>query len=646
MCGIAGFVDAPGTGSHPAEPARDSLTRMCDAIRHRGPDEEGTWVGDGVALGMRRLSIIDLATGQQPIFSENGQVCTVFNGEIYNFRELRAELSACGHHFRSASDTEVIVHGYEEWGADVVSRLRGMFGLAVWDARDRSLLVARDRMGIKPLYVHERGGRLAFASEIKSLLALPGVPRELDPAALDHYLSFLYTPRDGSIFAGIRKLPPGHLLEWRDGTMRVRRYWDPPASETFTGSPEEAVEALHDVLRDAVRSHMVSDVPLGAFLSGGIDSSVVVALMAQAGQGPVRTFSIGFAGGSGDERPYAREVARRYGTEHHEFVVEPDALRILDALVSHFDEPFGDASAIPTWYVSELARRHVTVALSGDGGDELFGGYERYLPHPRVAAFDRWSPPGAGRLAGAAAAILPRGARGRAFLRHVAMDPQSRYVDDMRFFGPDDKAALLTSDLRGRLRPAAPEARLHAHFTPYAHLPWASQMMHVDADTYLPEDVLVKVDRMSMAHSLESRVPLLDNHVVDFAATLPASRKIQGGRRKHVLKEVAARLLPAALIDRKKRGFSAPLGAWFRGGTRELFADTLLSRESLTRGYFEPAAVRRLVDEHLHGRRDHTLRLWQLIVFERWHALYLGTPGTPLPQCAPNLPLDAVVGAT
>jgi asparagine synthase (glutamine-hydrolysing) len=640
MCGIAGFVESSAT-TFPFDPetSRGLVHRMCDVIRHRGPDDEGVWVDEGVALGMRRLSIIDLSTGHQPIHNEDRSVWIVFNGEIYNFRELRRELEAAGHRFYTSTDTEVIVHAYEQWGKEAIGRLRGMFGLAIWDTRSRTLLVARDRIGIKPMHYATANGRFYFGSEIKSLLEAPDLPRDLDPAALDHYLSFLYTPSDGSIFKSVRKLPPGHLLTWTDGRIATEQYWRMPAAETFAGSEEDAVQQLRAVLSDAVRSHMISDVPLGAFLSGGVDSSLVVGLMSQLSHSRVKTFSIGFDEPAFDELEHARRVADHFGTDHHEFVVKPDGVGILDRLISHFDEPFADSSAIPTWYVSEMARRHVTVVLSGDGGDELFGGYERYLPHPRVVAFDRYSPRAFRRVAAIAAAGLPHGVRGKNFLRHVGRDEQGRYLDAIRFFGADEKPALLSADVRQAIEGADPEVRLARHFERFAALPWPSQMMRFDAETYLPEDVLTKVDRMSMAHSIESRVPLLDNEVIAFAAALPAAMKIKNGRRKHVLKEVAATLVPRAILDRKKQGFGVPLGTWFRGNLRELFADTLLSPASLQRGYFQPAFVRRIVDEHLGGTRDHTLRLWQLVVFEKWQQQYvnsfpLSTPALPSPAVA------------
>ena len=635
MCGIAGFVESASTPS-PFGPdsSRALIHRMCDVIRHRGPDDEGVWVEEGVALGMRRLSIIDLSTGHQPIHNEDCSVWIVFNGEIYNFRELRRELEAAGHCFYTSTDTEVIVHAYEQWGTGAIGRLRGMFGLAIWDTTSRTLLVARDRIGIKPMHYATLNGRFYFGSELKSLLEAPDLPRDLDPGALDHYLSFLYTPRDGSIFKSVRKLPPGHLLTWKDGRIAIEQYWRMPATETFTGSEEDAVRQLRGVLSDAVRSHMTSDVPLGAFLSGGVDSSLVVGLMSELSSARVKTFAIGFDEPAFDELAHARRVANHFGTDHHELVVTPDGVSILDELVSHFDEPFADSSAIPTWYVSQMARRHVTVVLSGDGGDELFGGYERYLPHPRVVAFDRYSPRALRRVAAVAAAGLPHGVRGKNFLRHVGRNEQGRYLDAIRFFGADEKPALLTPEIQRAIDGPDPEVRLARHFERFARLPWSSQMMRFDAETYLPEDVLTKVDRMSMAHSIESRVPLLDNEVVAFASALPASLKIKNGRRKHVLKEVAASLVPREILDRPKQGFGVPLGTWFRGNLRELFADTLLSPSSLQRGYFRPAFVRHIVNEHLNGKRDHTLRLWQLVVFEKWQQQYvnffpLSTPAVP-----------------
>jgi asparagine synthase (glutamine-hydrolysing) len=627
MCGIAGFADS--TYRSFSEPARlrmdEELVRnMCAVIRHRGPDDEGVLAEPGVGLGMRRLSIIDLATGHQPIRNEDATVWVVFNGEIYNFAEMRSDLLGRGHRFYTSTDTEVIVHAYEEWGEGAFARLHGMFAIALWDRGTGTLLLARDRLGIKPLYYAERNGRLFFGSELKSLLATGAFDRKIDPGAVEHYLTFLYTPPDRAIFSGILKLPPGHVYRWRNGSGRAAAYWTPPPDERSEIGEQAAAEELLSRLRDAVRSHLVSDVPLGAFLSGGIDSSLVVALMAEASDRPVKTFSIGFDEPEFDELDAARTVARHFRTEHHEFVVRPDALAIVDRLVHHFDEPFGDSSAIPTWYVSQMARQHVTVVLSGDGGDELFGGYDRYLPHPLVATFDRFALPGARWVAGRVGEMLPAGATGKRFLQHVARDPVDRYVDAVSFFTADDRASLLSRDFR-RSDDETPERWLASRFSGTAHLPLGSRFMRADLTTYLPEDILTKVDRMSMAHSIESRVPLLDHRLVEFALRLPLSMKIRGRTRKYLVREIAKRLLPPQILDRPKQGFAVPLSLWCRGGLREAFADVLQGARSRQRGYFRPAEIDRLMEEHLSGRRNHDLRLWQLFVFELWHRQYVDT---------------------
>ena len=645
MCGIAGFVDKDlhGRAEANAAASRALVRSMCDVIRHRGPDDEGVFVGDGAGLGMRRLSIIDLAGGHQPIQNEDGSVWVVFNGEIYNYRELRAELITRGHVFSTDTDTETIVHAYETWGEDAFSRLRGMFGIALWDRRQRTLLLARDRAGIKPLHYAERNGRLYFGSEIKSILAAGGYDRSMsvpsmDVAALEHYLSFLYTPADATIFEGIRKLPPGHYLRWHAGEVAIKRYWDLPRAESFTGSIDEASEALTGVLADAVQSHMISDVPIGALLSGGIDSSLVVGLMARASSRPIKTFSIGFDEPAFDELDGARRIADHFGADHHEMVVRPDALAVVERLVEHFDEPFGDSSAVPTWYVSQMARRHVTVVLSGDGGDELFGGYDRYLPNPRVERFDAITG-GLGRpAAGVIGPLLPHGLTGKNFLRHVAQNQPGRYVDAVSFFQPDEMQALLSRDLSLALGSKRSAAGASSRFGRWQDLSWPSRMMRFDFETYLPEDILTKVDRMSMAHSIESRVPLLDHEVIEFAASLPSSMKIQGLERKRVLKKAAASILPAEVFARPKRGFGVPIGTWFRSPLRNFVVDTLQSPRARQRGYFEPRFVDRIVREHLAGTRDHTLRLWQLLMFELWHREYLDS--VPAPQArGSSLPL-------
>jgi asparagine synthase (glutamine-hydrolysing) len=645
MCGIAGFVDRDDRGGAETAAASTALVRaMCDVIRHRGPDDDGVFVGDGAGLGMRRLSIIDLSGGHQPIRNEDGSVWVVFNGEIYNYRELRAELMDRGHLFATDTDTETIVHAYETWGEEAFSRLRGMFGIAIWDRRRHMLLLARDRVGIKPLHFAQRGGRLYFGSEIKSILAAGAVDRTLDVAALEHYLSFLYTPADSTIFEGIEKLPPGHLLRWHDGTATITRYWSLPRDEAFAGSMDEASEMLGGVLADAVRSHMVSDVPIGALLSGGIDSSLVVGLMAHASARPIKTFSIGFDEPAFDELEGARRIADHFGTDHHEMVVRPDALAVVQQLVEHFDEPFGDSSAVPTWYVSQMARRHVTVVLSGDGGDELFGGYDRYLANARVQRFDAVAGSIGRRAAATAWPLLPHGVTGKNFLRHVARDQAGRYLESVSFFQPDEMQALLSPDVRERLGSASAATTAMERFAGSAHLSWPSRMMRFDFETYLPEDILTKVDRMSMAHSIESRVPLLDHTVVAFAASLPSHMKLDGHDRKRVLKQAAAAVLPAEVFSRPKHGFGVPIGTWFRSPLRDFVVDTLQSTRARQRGYFEPAFVDRVVREHLTDRRDHTLRLWQLLMFELWHRQYLDQPpigharGSSLPLSRSTVP--------
>jgi asparagine synthase (glutamine-hydrolysing) len=605
MCGIAGFTDVVASVPRTLESDRQRVKSMCDVMRHRGPDDEGFFVEPGIGLGMRRLSIIDLSTGHQPIPNEDRTVWVVFNGEIYNYLELRATLLAAGHHFVTASDTETIVHGYEEWGEQVFSKVRGMYGIALWDTRTRTLLVARDRAGIKPLYYAEAGGRLFFGSEAKCVLVNPEVDRRLNPAALDHYLAYQYTPREHSIFRGIQKLPPAHYLRVRDGRVSAVRYWQMPVDRTFEGTEQDAVSELRRILGDAVRSHMMADVPL------------------EASDRPVQTFSIGFDEAAFDELPHARRVATHLQTDHHEFTVRPDALAILDRVIWHFDEPFADPSAIPTWYVSEMARRHVKVVLSGDGGDELFGGYTRYSPDRRVQSFDRLSA-GMGRAVAAAAwRALPHGARGKNFLRHVARDAQGRYIDSVTFFHADEREALLAPALRAELASWNTEDYLRRSFNRLEALPDKAQLMAFDFETYLPEDCLVKVDRMSMAHSIESRVPLLDHLVIEFAASIPVSMKMPGKRLKYLLKELAFSLVPREILDRPKQGFGVPIGHWFRGELRDAFGDILASPRTRERGYFNGAFVDRVLDEHLRGKRDHSRQLWQLLVFELWHRRYV-----------------------
>ena len=624
MCGIAGILSFDG---RPVAPAR--VRTMTDAMIHRGPDDEGFYFGQGVGLGMRRLAIIDLATGRQPIASEDGSVQVVLNGEIYNFQELRRRLEARGHRFATATDTEVIVHLYEELGPACVEELRGMFAFALWDAGERRLLIARDRLGIKPLYWARyrgpAGDTLAFASELKAILALDELPVELDGAAVDHLFSFSTTPADRSIVAGVARLEPGCLLLASPaGGVVTRRWWEVRFEPDFRPSEAEWAEALRAEIEESVRLHRVSDVPLGAFLSGGVDSSAVVAslsaLAAAEGAEPVRTFSIGFREADYDELEYARLAAEAFGTRHRERVVEPEVMAVLDELAWHLDEPFGDSSAIPTFMVSALAAEDVTVVLSGDGGDELFAGYDKY----RVERRERWNrflPGPLRRVIGAAGAALPEGATGRELLRHLALVGADRYLDAGTLFKDDQKRKLFADGAVER--PAGYDPRSYARRfldTPDTH--WLSALQRLDLATYLPLDILTKVDRMSMAHSIEARVPLLDHRVVELAARIPPQLQLQGERGKAVFKRALEGRVPQPILERPKRGFAIPLGRWFRGRLGGFVRELLLSEESRRRGIFRASYLEELLRLHEAGR-PLDLQLWTLISFELWCRTFL-----------------------
>ncbi len=621
MCGICGVVDL-GT---PAVVDGAVLRRMNGALRHRGPDEEGYHEGQHVALAMCRLRVIDPAGGSQPMANENGAVWLVYNGEVYNFRELRSDLEARGHRFRTRSDTEVIVHAYEAFGADCVRKLRGMFAFALWDAARQRLVLARDRLGIKPLYYWQRGGRLAFASELKALLQLPDLRRELDLEALDLYLTYGYVPGPPTAFRGVRKLPPGHVLALDRSGLRVERYWDFVPAERPSRSLGDCVAELRERLQEAVRSHLVSDVPLGAFLSGGLDSSTVVALMSLEGVPPVRTFSVGFREARFDELPYARQLAERYGTEHREVVVGPEVAGRLPELLAHFDEPFGDSSAIPTYLVSELARRHVTVVLTGDGGDEVFCGYEwqrRYevlkLLYRLPARLRAWAPQ--------LAHLLPAGRwrqRGRGLLADLSLSPAEGYLRRMTLFDASWRRELYHDDLRAALDGHDGLEALRAWLDALPGADFRNRMLYADTHFYCPEDCLTKVDRMTMAWSLEARVPLLDHEVVEFMATVPPEWKLRGFTSKYLLRRAIADLLPPALLRKRKQGFSVPVGPWLRGPLYPLAADLLLDGRATKRGWLRPDAVRRLLDEHRAGRADHGHRLYALLGLEVWARHYL-----------------------
>jgi asparagine synthase (glutamine-hydrolysing) len=673
MCGITGA--AWGANAAPLEFA--VLERMTTVLTHRGPDDAGYYhsviapggtdrnampaspvpqatSGAGGALGFRRLSIIDLAGGHQPLSNEDGSVWIAFNGEIYNYRELRPGLEQRGHRFRTSSDTETIVHLYEEYGPDCVLHLRGMFAFAIWDQHRRQLFLARDRIGKKPLIYRHEGDRLLFASELKGLLQVPGLPREIDPAALDEYLTYQYVPHPHSILRGFSKLPPAHWALFRDGRLELRRYWHPgydclaPEGHTaensggsagLVTSEADCRKLLRETLTEAVRLRLRSDVPLGAFLSGGIDSTIITGLMQQLSDRPVQTFSIGFPVKSFDERSYARQAAEHLKTDHHEQVVDPAALSILPKLIWHYDEPFADSSAIPMMYLAEMTRRNVTVALSGDGGDELFAGYDRYLAVQLGTRFDRM--PGFLRrlLAAPVWQRLPASTRQKSrrrrlkrLLSALAYPPERRYLKWISIFDDDRLQTMYTDGFKDGLRGIDAADFLLAAYSECPRRDFVTRTTCADVLTYLPCDILTKVDIATMANALEARCPFLDQEVIQLAARIPMEWKLRGSRGKRILVETFADLLPADIQTRKKMGFGVPLDHWFRGDLRPLLQDVLLDRRSLDRGIFRPQAVRQLVEEHVSNRWDHSYRLWSLLVLELWQQRFVdGAPAVPSP---------------
>jgi asparagine synthase (glutamine-hydrolysing) len=637
MCGIAGIVNLDGRPVAPAE-VRD----MCSVLAHRGPDEEGLYIGSGAGLGMRRLSIIDLTTGSQPLSSEDRTIWAVCNGEIYNHRELRRDLTRRGHEFATRSDAETIVHLYEELGADCVERLRGMFALAVWDERRRALLLARDRIGIKPLYYAEIGNRILFASELKAILEHPAVERRLSWEAVGHLFAFQSTPARQSIVDAVRKLEPGYMLQASAGRgVRTRRYWELRFEPDTTSSADDLAGRLRDRLEESVRLHLESDVPVGAFLSGGIDSSAVVATMARLSSGRVKTFSIGFDERDYDELAHARAVARRFGTEHHEMVVRPDALDLLDDLVWHLDEPFGDASAIPTFMVSRLAAGSVKVVLSGDGGDELFAGYDKYVVEGRERRAEPLLRPFRGAL-GILASAWPRRARGANLLRHFSLDGAARYLDASTLFRLDDQRRLFRPGPFALLSAHAPWRPASARLDGSAGH-WLSALQSFDFAGYLPLDILTKVDRMSMAHGIEARVPLLDHRLVEFAATIPPGLALEGGVTKSIFKRALRGVLPDAVLDRPKQGFAVPLGRWFRGRLGPMVRDLLLSERSRGRGIFQEAFIADLLARHARGR-DLDAAIWTLMSFELWCRRFLDAAPAWRASRAPSVSAPLALG--
>lgn len=627
MCGIAGYVDF--SGHDPAE-ARVRLKAMGDAIAHRGPDGEGYFVDDHAALAHRRLAIIDVASGQQPMGILDGQVELVFNGEIYNFLVLRAELEAKGHRFRTRSDTEVILEAYLEWGEACVERLSGMFAFALWDSRARRLLLARDRVGKKPLYHLRRGSIVAFASELKALRAGGLCPTAVDPESLDCYLTFGYVPAPRTIYQGVEKLRAGHCLSVTASGASRRRYWDLSFSDPQQArTADEAAEELEPLLDDAVRCRLMSEVPLGAFLSGGLDSSLVVASMSRQMDRPVLTNSIGFDDRGADELPVARAIAAHLGTDHREYVVTPRAAEVIERIAWHFDEPIADSSAVPTWYVCEMARRSVTVALSGDGGDEAFGGYTfRYLPHALESRI-RASVPTALRVAlfgslGAVwpgSAALPKPLRLKTIFENLAVSDPEAFYHDLAWLRSDTREAVYSGDFMTSLRGFTPLETVMPYYAGSDAAESLGRCQYTDIHFYMTDDVLAKVDRMSMAHGLEVRAPLLDHRILELAARLPASAKMSSRHGKLPLRRLAARRLPEQIGRLPKRGFSPPAARWLRGELKPLVHEVLFERQSLVGQVLERSSVARVWREHQEGSRDHHVFLWGLMMLGLWEKM-------------------------
>ncbi len=604
---------------------------MNDVIYHRGPDDEGFYIDNKTGLAMRRLSIIDLSGGHQPIRNEDGTILIVFNGEIYNFQELRRELESTGHRFATSSDTETIVHGYEEYGVDVVHHLQGMFGFAIWDTTQESLFLVRDRPGIKPMHYYHDGEKFLFGSEIKSILQCENVPREVRLEALDRFLTFEYVFSPETIFQNIHKLPPGHFLLLRKGEVRIEQYWDNLPEIGKEQSEEYYARYLAELLEESTKMRMISDVPLGALLSGGIDSSAVVGYMAKNSDRPVKTFSIGFEEQSYNELDYARTVAECFNTEHYELVIKPDAVDLVDNLVKNLDEPFGDFSIFPTYLVSKMAREHVTVALSGDGGDELFAGYDTYIADWVARAYQKL--PSALRKQSIPALVkqIPpspqkKGLANRLkrFVEGTLLPPELMHTRWMIFLQEQEKRQLYKGELLDSFEGGDSHKYIQEYFQRSANAanPLAQQG-YVDIKTYMTDDILVKVDRMSMATSLETRVPFLDHKVMEFAAAIPTHLKLKGLTTKYILKKSVNDLLPEKILLRGKEGFSIPIKNWIMNELRPLLLETLSEERITKRGYFQPAYVKQLVQEHLDGKDNHSHRLWALMMLEIWHQNYI-----------------------
>lgn len=622
MCGIAGIAGRPDAAL---------IRAMTDTLVHRGPDGEGQYTDDAVSLGHRRLSIIDLAGGAQPMAYAGGRYQIVYNGEVYNFQELRRELEGCGHVFQTRSDTEVLLAAYAQWGEACVERFRGMFAFALWDRHEKRLFLARDPVGVKPLYYAETGGALYFASEMKALLICPGIDRALDLESLDDYLTYLYTVPPRTIYRGIKQLPPGHCASWNNGQLTVRRYWMPACGEGWDSRSEaDLIEEIDARLANILALYRVADVPLGAFLSGGLDSAAITRYLAEQGAAPM-TFTVGFGaeGALYDESAEARALAALLGTRHHELTVTPAVAELLPRMVGHFDEPFGNPTALLTWSICELVREHVTVVLSGDGGDEAFGGYPRYRGVAWAEQYRRVPAPLRRTLLNPLVQLLPESVSGfhalrrlREFSAGTLLDPVDMYAGWVGYYTLSERHALFSGEVSAALTGRDSRDYIRGLALESGADDPVSRAMYVDCMSFLPNNVLQYGDRMSMAHSLEVRVPLADPDLLSFLLGVPGRLKIKGGRGKRLLRGVLSKYLPPEVVNRRKAGFNPPMGVWLNGPLREVVQDFLSPEALIQGGLFNPAAVARMLEDHRRARRDYTWHLWALIVFEQWRRLY------------------------
>jgi asparagine synthase (glutamine-hydrolysing) len=635
MCGIVGQLRPPGD---PVDPELGA--NMCAGLEHRGPDSRGLYRDERAVLGIQRLRVIDLHTGDQPIYNEDRSIVVVLNGEIYNYKELRADLRRRGHHFATDGDTEVIVHLYETYGRDCVRHLHGMFAFALWDRRRQQLLLARDRVGKKPLVYSLRDGVISFASEMGALLRDPEIRRVADPTALDQFLALGYVPPPLTAIRGVRKLPAAHTLLMRDGRVTLERYWQLDASRKLDEPVPELCDRIRDSLRAATRRRMIADVPLGAFLSGGIDSSAVVAAMAECSSEPVRTFSIGFDHSRFDELPHARRISREFGTVHEEFEVRASAVEIVPRIIRHYGEPFADSSAIPSFYLAEMTSRHVTVALNGDGGDESFGGYTRYVANSLAARLERIPAPLRRRIGALGARLDPDGDisslanKARRLTATLALDAPHRYAHYMACVDAAGRRSLYTPEFAS-VTEVSGEDVIAAAWEQATGPDVVDTMLEVDVATYLAGDLIPKIDIATMAYGLEARSPLLDHELMELAASIPARLKVRGREKKWIFREAMRGWLPDEILDRPKRGFSVPMSTWLRTDLRTWAQELLLDRTTIERGYFRPEAVRRLLDRHAAGADEHADQIWALVMLEGWHREFVDAPAqAALPAAA------------